>query len=183
MFICCSRVEINEFGSLGFSQDLIRQYIKSLELCFSKRYKDQPMIFVIIAEPSAIRVNSLYFFTPYISSYSVFLIFVTKIIYYCSKDNILLHGEIQILVLSHRKQIAKYWICVWHFLKDYPNVFKDDLFCLGWVNFLVWDIALWQPPAFEWHFLISLFVDSGFCFVFVCSSICRIIQFTDQNCR
>lgn len=55
-----------------------------------------------------IRVNSLYFFTPYISSYSVFLIFVTKIIYYCSKDNILLHGEIQILVLSHRKQIAKY---------------------------------------------------------------------------
>lgn len=53
LFICCSRVEINEFGSLGFSQDLIRQYIKSLELCFSKRYKDQPMIFVIIAEPSA----------------------------------------------------------------------------------------------------------------------------------
>lgn len=120
-----------------------------------------------------IRVNSLYFFTPYISSYSVFLIFVTKIIYYCSKDNILLHGEIQILVLSHRKQIAKYWICVWHFLKDYPNVFKDDLFCLGWVNFLVWDIALWQPSAFEWfdlltfsYFIICWFWVFCFCFLF-----------------
>lgn len=182
MFICCSRVEINEFSSLGFSQEL-KIIHKVFGTMFFQKIQRSTNDLRYYCGTFRIRVNSLYFFTPYISSYSVFLIFVTKIIYYCSKDNILLHGEIQILVLSHRKQIAKYWICVWHFLKDYPNVFRDDLFCLGWVNFLVWDIALWQPPAFEWHFLISLFVDSGFCFVFVCSSICRIIQFTDQNCR
>lgn len=167
----------------------LRQYIKSLELCFSKRYKDQPMIFVIIAEPSAIRVNSLYFFTPYISSYSVFLIFVTKIIYYCSKDNILLHGEIQILVLSHRKQIAKYWICVWHFLKDYPNVYIQRWsFLFGVSEFFgvrystltaisFW--MIWSPDIFLFHYLLIL----GFLFLFFVLSVAAFVALSNLPTR
>lgn len=107
LFICCSRVEINEFSSLGFSQEL-KIIHKVFGTMFFQKIQRSTNDLRYYCGTFRIRVNSLYFFTPYISSYSVFLIFVTKIIYYCSKDNILLHGEIQILVLSHRKQIAKY---------------------------------------------------------------------------
>lgn len=128
--------------------------------CFPKRYKDQLRTFGIIAEP------------PHTSIQSVFLHFINTILlgfpYLCSvtKDNILLHCEIQNSVLPHWKQS---WICVWHFLSIIQtySTWQRWSFLFGVSEFFVWDIALWQP--FDWFDLLTfsyfiIFWSWTFCF-------------------
>lgn len=153
--------------------------------CFSKRYKDQLRTFGIIAEPSAyeyiVNISSLYKYHLTRFSLSLFQWFYTV-----TKDNTLLHCEIQNSVLPHRKQS---WICVWHFLsiiQTYSTwqmmiffVWGEWIFCVRYSTLtaiIFW--LIWSPDIFLFHYFLIL----DFLF-FVCSNICRIIQFTDQNWR
>lgn len=113
-----------------------------METCFSKRYKDQLRTFGVIAETSAyeyiVSISSLYKYHLTRFSLSLFQWFYTV-----TKDNILLHCEIQNSVLPHWKQS---WICVWHFLGIIQTYSTWQIwsFLFGVSEFCVWDIALWQ---------------------------------------
>lgn len=133
--------------------------------CFSKRYKDQLRTFGIIAEPSAyeyiVNISSLYKYHLTRFSLSLFQWFYTV-----TKDNTLLHCEIQNSVLPHRKQS---WICVWHFLSIIQtySTWQRWSFLFGVSEFFVWDISLWQP--FDWFDLLTfsyfiIFWSWTFCF-------------------
>lgn len=119
--------------------------------CFSKRYKDQLRTFGIIAEPPAydytVSISSLHEYHLTRFSLSLFQWFYTV-----TKDNTLLHCEIQNSVLPHRKQS---WICVWHFLSIIQtySTWQRWSFLFGVSEFFVWDIALWQP--FDWFDLLT----------------------------
>lgn len=121
--------------------------------CFSKRYKDQLRTFGIIAEPSAyeyiVNISSLYKYHLTRFSLSLFQWFYTV-----TKDNTLLHCEIQNSVLPHRKQS---WIYVWHFLSIIQtySTWQRWSFLFGVSEFCVWDIALWQPSSFDWFDLLT----------------------------
>lgn len=113
-----------------------------MKTCFSKRYKDQLRTFGVIAETSAyeyiVSISSLYKYHLTRFSLSLFQWFYTV-----TKDNILLHCEIQNSVLPRRKQS---WICVWHFLGIIQTYSTWQIwsFLFGVSEFCVWDIALWQ---------------------------------------
>lgn len=133
--------------------------------CFPKRYKDQLRTFGIIAEPPAyeytVSISSLHKYHLTRFSLSLFQWF-----YAVTKDNILLHCEIQNSVLPHWKQS---WICVWDFLSIIQtySTWQRWSFLFGVSEFFVWDIALWQP--FDWFDLLTfsyfiIFWSWTFCF-------------------
>lgn len=151
--------------------------------CFPKRYKDQLRTFGIIAEPPAyeytVSISSLHKY--YLTRFSLSLF---QWFYAVTKDNILLHCEIQNSVLPHWKQSV---ILRVSFSKYYPNVFNltkmiffvwgEWIFCVRYSTLTAFWL-IWSTDIFLFHYFLIL----DFLF-FVCSNICRIIQFTDQNWR
>lgn len=151
-----------------------------MEPCFSKRYKDKLRTFGVIAEPSAyeytVSISSLHKYHLTRFSLSLFQCFYT-----ITKDNILLHCEIQNSVLPHWKQS---WICVWHFLSisQTYSIWQRWSFLFGVSEFCVWDIALWQP--FDWFDLLTfsyfiIFWSWTFCF----SSVATFVALSNLSTR